>query len=278
MLLQKKASLEEIIVKLLALNPKLSAKEIYEKLKRQGLSYSLRGIYKELTKLEALEIVFKVKDKYRVRLTWIINLLAFADSAYDSYTEQNHLVDLLSSQKKKTKYKFNSLSKLDLYWMQLMMALHKLYPNEPMFLWCPYQWFHLVHDYTVRQFFTAVDISGAKRYHIIGSGTYLERLAIDSFPRNSEYSFSESPFSDDMNTYFTFIGDHIISAVLPSSMTKKIDSLFNAITREKDNDKQVVSDLLNQDVKTSLIIEENPKKIKKLKKKFVEFFGIREQG
>ena len=274
MLLQKRSTLEELIVRTLAKHPAMSAKEILVSISATGFDFTLRGVYKELSKLENDEIVFKVKKKYRLRLTWLINLLAFADAAYDAYTEANHLAELLDASDSKIVQSFNNLHKLDLYWVQLMIALHKIYPDKVMCLWCPFQWFHLVHHYTVDQFYRAVDLSGGKRYHIFGSDTYLDKLALNNFPKEAVYSFAESPFKEETNKYYTVIGQHVLTVKLDRETTGKIAELFGTINSAADFNQAKVAAALLAPVKASLAIEQNEGKAQRLKKKFSNYFGV----
>ena len=158
--------------------------------------------------------------------------------------------------------------------MQLMISLYKLYPNLPMFLWCPFHWFHLVHDYSVKQFYEAVEIEGGKRYHIIGSDSYLERMAVNNLPREAEYSFAKSPFSEEISKYFTVIGEHVITVKLDPAITSKISSLFSSINNEKDVDRSRIVDVFSSPVKASVTVELNKNKAKRLKRKFTSFFGV----
>jgi Fe2+ or Zn2+ uptake regulation protein len=64
MLLQKRISIEEAIVKFLARKVNLSVKEIISCMNQEGLSFSQRGVYKELNKLEEQGILLKSKYGY----------------------------------------------------------------------------------------------------------------------------------------------------------------------------------------------------------------------
>ena len=274
MLLEKKPSLEELIVYELAAQPALTAKFIHQAINAKRHDYTLRAVYKELTKLVASEIVYKVKKEYRLRLTWLVNLNALIDNAYEVYTSPDHLSSLLLKDKGKSTLHFSNLRKLDLYWIQLMMALIKLYEDEYMFLWCPYQWFHLVHDYSATQLYRAEDLAGGKRYHIFGSDSYLAKLALKTFPKDAVYSFAKSPFDDEKAVYYTLMGDHVITVKLDQKITNKIADLFDSVSCEEDIDSKEMANVFASKVKATTIIELNPLKARKLKKKFIDYFGI----
>ncbi|MEZ4754068.1 MAG: hypothetical protein R3A13_07125 [Bdellovibrionota bacterium] len=273
-LLERKPSLEELVVYELAAQPALTAKFIHLAINSKGHNYSLRAVYKELTKLEESEIVYKVKKEYRLRLTWLVNLNELVDSAYQAYTSAEHLATLLRKDLGHTNLVFTDLRRLDLYWMQLMLALVKLNPNQPMFLWCPYQWFHLVHDYSVTQLYRAEDISGGKRYHIFGNDSYLAKLALKNFPKEGVYSFAESPFASEKSTYYTLMCDHLITVKLDENVTSKIAALFDSVSCEEEVNPREIVKVFSTNVKARVRVELNPSKAKKLKRKFIEYFDI----
>ena len=97
MLLQEFPSLEELVVVTLVDKPGATARELEAAIRARGHTYSLRGIYKELTKLAAQGVVFKTGDSYSIHLAWIMQLLALGDKAFESYTQSPYLVGMLQS-------------------------------------------------------------------------------------------------------------------------------------------------------------------------------------
>lgn len=273
MLLQKRVSIEETIVKILAYKPNLSVKELILYVHQEGYPYSQRGIYKELTKLEEQGILFKSKYGYSLHLSWLTNLLSFADAAYNTYTKVEYLEPLLSLGERKTTHKFNNVSRLDQFWIQLMTALSKIYPKEHLFLWCPYQWFYLLHSYNVNLFYQASDMTGVKRYHVMGGNNFLNQKALKIMPKLGEYSLRDSPFSNQMNTYFSVTGDVVITIKFDPAFNKRIEDLFNSVKSESDLKAYDLNSVFAPNIKGSVTVERNEIKAKRIKKKFKEYFG-----
>jgi hypothetical protein len=274
MLLQKRISIEEAIVKVLARKVNLSVKEIISSLNQEGLSFSQRGVYKELNKLEEQGILLKSKYGYSLQLSWITNLLSFADAAYDIYSHPKYLEQLLSLGTKRTTHKFTKVGRLDQFWIQLMSSLSRLYPKEYLYLWCPYQWFNLLHPYNVNLFYQASDMTGTKRYHIMGDDNYLNQKALKTMPKLGEYSLRNSPFSNQMNTYFSVTGDVVLTIKFDSAFNNRIETLFDSVKSESDLKSYDLNSVFSPDIKGSLTLEKNEIKAKRIKKKFQEFFGI----
>jgi DNA-binding transcriptional ArsR family regulator len=274
MLLQKTPSIEELIVQILAQAGSHSPAEIHSRMLEKGYGYSQRGVYKELNKLEQEGIIYKSGKYFSLQLTWILNLLKFADQAYETSTSQYILKEALRADSFKKVYRFKDLRRLDLFWIQNLMALHQLHQGEPLFLWCPYQWFQLVHSYAVESFYQASDQTSARRYHIIGYDGYLSRIALKSLPKNGTYSFAESPFHQEQSTYYSLIASTVITIKLDDSITGHMSKLFQQVKRENDLVNADVAKLFHAKVRASLTIEKNERKAKKLRKKFTDFFGL----
>ncbi len=274
MLLQNRPTIEELLVKLLAKKANLSAKDLLVAINAQGFNYSLRGVYKELVKLENEGVILKSRSTYSLHLSWLTNLLSFADSAYDIYTEPKYLEQALSLGEKKVTHRFTKVRRLDLFWIQLMSALHQIYPKDPLFLWCPYQWFNLMHDYNINLFFSASDLTGTKRYQIIGGENFLNKKALEGLPKQGVYSLRDSPFSDEMNVYYSILGDVCITVKFDQGFNSRIEELFSSVKSESDLKAYDLNAVFGPDIKGSLVIENSEIKSRRLKKKFIEFFGV----
>lgn len=273
MLFQEHPALEELALRALVKEPGASAKRIFQLLNSQGHAYTLRGVYKELAKLTEQGILFKSGQSYNLRLAWITKLLAFGDQAFERYTAPSYLAGYLGGDYAKHSEKFTDIRKLDRLWTQLIFALHQMYPSKIMCFWCPYQWFYLAHYFTCTQFYEAIDLAGFKRVHIIGTDTYLGRRALNDLPKGGVYSFAESPFHHERTTYYTVIGDIVVTVKLDEQVTARIHSLFQTVRSESELDPEVLEKVFGARVKATLRSEKNPKKAASLKKKFANFFG-----
>ena len=273
MLLQERPSLEELLIEELVRYPGATAKQLEIELKRRGTAYSLRGIYKELGKLEGQGIVFKQGDTFNLHLAWIMKLLAFGDRAFESYTTGPHLAEALRADRSKKVERFSDLRKLDRFWTQMILALHSLYPKNVMCFWCPYQWFYYAQGFNCKTFYEAIDLTGYRRAHIIGNDSFLGRKAAKILPKNGLYSFAKSPFHAETTTYYTVIADCVLTVKLDRAITNQIDALFASVTNDKQLDPLRLDEVFGSRVKASVTIERNQVKANKLRMKFSEFFG-----
>lgn len=274
MLLQEHPQLDERLVQILAERPGSSAKILHSAVRAGGSVYTLRAVYKELAKLIDQGIVLKRGDAYSLRLAWIMNLQAFGARAYEQSTSAEGLRRAIGDGAETLRERFSDLRKLDRLWTQLMLMLHKAFPNRVMCFWIPYQWFSVAHRFTAKQFYDAVTIGRHARLHIMGEDSFLARAALRDLPKSGKYSFAESPFHSERQTYYTVLADHVLTVRIDSETTARIHSLFESIRSERDLTPERVEEVFRSPARASLTLERNAKKARQLKKKFAEYFGV----
>jgi hypothetical protein len=275
MLVAKTASLPDRIITLLAKKPNLTVKEIWQEVKTKKYNYTLRAIYKELTRLEEQEVVLKIKKVYSLRIGWIVELLFFSQGAYENYSTKEQLDYLLPTNLGRVKIHFTSVRRLDIIWIQTMLLLSRLNPKSSIFLWIPYQFFHLLHDRTLKQFFVTEERLGNKRYHIIGLDCYLAREGAKHIHKNSKVVFDPN-FVTDSIEYYSLIGEHLITVKLSKTFNSSISNLFDTIKNANglNEHKEKILKLLSSQVNCSLTIEHKTSKFRKIDASFREYFKI----
>ncbi|MFN8392184.1 MAG: hypothetical protein U0136_17965 [Bdellovibrionota bacterium] len=272
MLLQQEPNLEELILKALVDLPGATAKAVLNHVQQNAGPFTIRGIYKELAKLQQQGILLKQGETYHVRLAWIMNLLAFGDRAYERYTSSSYLARSLSPEKQTER--FSDLVKLDRLWTQLILTYHQLHPKSIMCFWCPYQWFALAHELTCRQFYDAINLTEFQRCHIIGDDTFLARRAVKDLPKKGVYSFAKSPFDDERSTYYTVIADVVLTVRIDKETTARLHHLFHSVRSESELNPNLLDSVFGRRIRATLTTEVNASKALRLKRKFADYFGM----
>jgi len=275
MLLSKTPNLSNIIIELLARKPNISAQTIWLAVTKQGKNCTLRAVYKELTRLESQEIILRFNKMYALRLSWLVEMLIFVEQTYRSYNTTDHLASIIPMNNNFTISHFSSLRRLDLFWMQVMIALQKLHKRPPMFLWIPYQWFQLVHDIPLKQFFNTEELVGSKRYHVIAKDNYLSRAGAKLIPKGAKVVFDESLFKGRNNIYYTLIGEHLITVKLPARATAAIDRLFTQIDSADKENQVIIDKVLKRHMSITVKIEHNTPMVSKVKRAFFDYFKLK---
>ena len=272
MILDASPNLDEKIVVTLA-NSYLSAKELHQRIDSQT-AYSLRGIYKELNKLQENGVVVKVKDKYGLRIPWAIDLLSLAEKINHHYVNQLSLQTLTLKEDERTIWHFNDLFHLNDFWSQILLKLVKEVKSKTMLGWNPHPWFHLIQTEQENQYIRSLQLSNVRLYLIVGGKNYLDKWPEKFWDINTvEYAFATSSFESNQSQYINIIGDYVLTVKLDKQTTEAIEKIYQTVQSAEDIDLAEILKVFHSKVKASIWLEKNPKKATILRKRFEKYFG-----
>jgi len=271
MLLQPKQNLEERIVQILARMGQTTASGLSETISNEGRAYSRQGIYKELRKLQETGVVVKHGKFYSLSLIWILNLTDLADSMFESFVGEEVSLDHLPAAGKKVSWQFSRLSKLDNLAIHLMLLLFQNTESKEMFQWLPHPWFELIHHEKELQLEQALKVGGYQVHVIIGGENYLDTLFTSEWPYN--YSHAVGPFERERSHYYCVIDQYILTWILDTETTQRIDTLFETVTGPEDLQVSAIMKAVQSAGNYSIRIENNLKKATSMINQFREYFG-----
>lgn len=273
MLLGKHEQLADLILRQFETEPSQTAKALYSNMLKER-KCSLVAVYKELNKLIDLGIVVKSQDRYTVSLPWVLELVRYAESLYDSYLGTNAIDSFLPKAGSKLKWRFNNLIRMDRFWAQLIFTLFETSESRDMYEWVPHLWFPLVDLKRDLHYLRAMKIAKNRIFLIVGGDTFLDHLSTENWDEEIyQVSFAESPFWRERECYYCLIDNFIITVRVTKKVANEIDRFFNSIRSHNELDFQAVYQFFNQTIPADITLENNRKKAKVLKKRFVEFWG-----
>jgi hypothetical protein len=276
MLLQNTTILENVIVKLLqTAKDGLSASEIRDQVNRVWKTYSSRGIYKELARLENEGIVLRSCGKYSLRLAWLVSLYTEVAQLFMSGNDPELLKNFLPKKGQEIIINCSDLVRWDRIWTQLMLTLNVVFPNLPMFVWLPRHWFNFTHPDIEKTFILANEASKNLRYTIVGGRGWLDRHDQKSIARKSVgYSFRLSPFENDRTNYHWVIGDYVGVSTINSRVAHKIDEIYENAKELSDIPSDISRHLISQNCNGKVRCIWAPQKAEKLRRQFLDHFGL----
>ncbi|RIL10862.1 MAG: hypothetical protein DCC75_03490 [Proteobacteria bacterium] len=255
----------------------LSAEEVHIRVKRGFFDCSQRAIYKELGILCDKGILIKAKGCYSASITWLLTLLEFGNTLYKTALQRPPRHIELPSPGKKLRFKFRDLELLDRLWLQFIFLLFERSKSRLMFAWVPYFWFDLVHYHKDLEAQEAMHIAGNKMYLIVGSRTYLDQLPTKYWSKRAyTWSYSLSPFESERSSYYDLIDDYVLTVTIDEATTRRIHAFFHSIRGAHDLKRLPEFAAIKSNARATLAIENTPAKARKLRRKFSQFFGIKE--
>lgn len=271
-------SLEQILLRLLAEEPHLSAERLRVVASQGKNTYSPAAVYKVLSRLLSSGVVVKSGSQYSLSLAWVFELLTFADNISKTYFSDEYVGTLLPSTGKRIAWKFTNLTRCNEFWNQLLLALLKGVRGEDVFSWVPYPWFVLLQDDRESRLHQAFKMSGRTFYTSFGSSGALEPIVKKLYNhKNQIISFAKGPLHELKNSYIDVVGDYVLTVTLAPDSARSINGLFSELrTRHAVNLGKHLA-VLSERCKVTVTIECNQKKAAKLRQPLQVFFGL-DQG
>jgi hypothetical protein len=233
MLLQHDPKLEDLIVIMLAKKPGLSAEQIRANLTGQNVNYTLQAVYKELSRLIRADVVTKIKSKYLLRLSWVINLASVAQDTIDRYsTEPNgeFLPPMPPVKPNKFVWEFKDLYSLDNLCGHIILLLAKNSRKKEVYLWSKYPWHPLMNKHNRPFFLKAWKSLGCELRIVLGRRSPLGDFIVSKFP--SEYSVKYLEETDNFflqensNKLLVMAPPYVMCIDYPDKIGNRINELF----------------------------------------------------
>ena len=276
-MITKRENLEDYIIKILAKDPFKTAKELAYQIQLESeKNYSIQGLYKELKQLQDEGVLFKLRNKYSLRLPWVLDYISFADLLAKTYVERPQLTTLLPEIGKKEIWHFSNLLKMNDFWSHLLLILIEKSADKRLLGYNPHPWFHLVQTDKEEQYIKSLKLVESKLYLIIGGNTFLDQWTKKFWGDDEtiEYSFGKSDFHKERSLYLNVVDDYVITVKLDQKLSQAIDTIYDQTNNIDSLDIPSVISLFSQGTKASIWLEKNPEKAKKIRVKFTKFWGI----
>ena len=275
MLLTTEPSLEQITLRLLAAQPQITAEEIRQQASEGKNTYSHAAVYKVLSRLQANGLVIRAMSRYSLSLSWVFDLLTFADNVSRTYFADSYIESLIPAAGSKLSWKFSNLVRCNDFWNQLLLALLKHTPPEDVFAWVPYPWFVVLQDDRESRLHQAFKMSRRKFYTNFGpSGPFESAVRKLYKHKNQTISFARGPLADLEGSYIDVIGDYILTVALPTDAARRIQTQLHELGASKESNPGKFLAVIAEPCKIKVVLECSPKKAARLKKDLTAFFSI----
>jgi len=249
--------------------PVLSAAEIHAAL---GRKCSLQAVYQELRSLGREGIVRKIKKSYALDASWVLQLQAFANRL--AATAFSEAAGAPISSAKRQIWKFSSLPDMDDFWSHVILYLVRHARRKIMLDWSPYAWFHLLHADREEMFLKSLRMAGSRKYTILGSSCFLNLWATKFFqPQQVVHSLAPGPFRAQMDTHLVIIDEHVITVRLAPQTARRMQDVYENTRSFEELPLAEVMQLFTREGHCTFILEHNPAKAQRLRRKFEIYFG-----
>lgn len=272
----RRATLDELIIRVLAARPNLSSTEIQQAVEAMSRAYSPQAIFKALNALQEQSIIVRLKQHYSLSLAWTNDYLTLGNVIDAEYQGPKVCQGLVPAANKRTSWKFTNLLRLKNFWSQIVLALSASSNTKTLLSWNPRPLFYLMHSDHQRQVLRALATNETKMYKIIGGRTALDRSTSRFWDKNSvEFSFAEGPFEHQRSTFFFTLDDFLITVFIDGQTVSLVEELFAKNSSAHALGTSALEHLSQRRVNASLLIEHNRSKAHAVGRKFSRYFGVK---
>jgi hypothetical protein len=265
MILGKNKTAEDSIIGFL-LHKELSVKVISNLLLTESKDITIQAIYKTLRKLVADEIVIKRSNKYYISEEWRNRII-------EEFQESKNKLNLAEGES--IKFNLSSLVHLDQHWKNIVLPLQKANPNFPVFFYNPHEiWIHLSESRKQSEvsYYNSFKQNKTLAFVVFGGSTPFD-IKIKKKLQGSHLKISTGSKSFPNTDYPTIFDDYIITTRISKGIAQLIEECYQfSSTIEVLEEKLQRIGIERKKVK--LIIERNPEKAKKLRKKLSQDFFV----
>lgn len=258
---------------MLGLEPGLSANQVCQRLKG---TYSHQAIYKELKKLMSQGIVVRRSKRYYLQASWIMNMHELTTTIYSRFLDKPQIDELLPEYGLTYRWSFRSLMDADNFWGHLLVVLLKHCKSRALFEFISHPWYELIHHHKENLFRDTLKRTKKRLYLVLRDHSSLSNKCLDFWtPDICEFSSAPGPFAFRSGLALNLMDDYIIELRLPPKLQQEIDHIFQSYEVDSKLVPSKVFQTFKSPAKVSISISHNPVKAKRLRRNFVEYFGLR---
>lgn len=265
MLLSKKESLEDSIVRLL-LEREQSVKALMKTLSQEGFSVTIQAIYKILRALVVNEVVIKRANMYALSEEWRERII-------DTFEKTQNRFELAEGES--ITFDLASLVHLDQQWKNIVLPLHNAHPGAPVFFYNPHEiWIHLNESRKKSEYayYESFKENKTHAFALFGGDTEHDK-AMKKELQNEYLQIAVGVEAFSKTDYPTIFGDYIITTRISKRLSEEIEIVY------KESARNVILEERLQKIgiekkKVKLIIERDRERAKKLRKKLSKEFFV----
>jgi hypothetical protein len=269
-------NMESAIVRCVAEQPSLTAKQICECLARRRCRASRSSVYEKLKRLEDNGVVVKMNRGFTVDLAWASELLVFATDLRARYLDHAQSSGLWAAPGDKRAWRFRSLRDLCEFWPHLYLALATASRDRHFLDWSPYLLFDLACNLLgpkgdrIR---AALGRLGGHGFRIYDDALPLNRLLAQQTPAFPLTAASAaSPYHRHERTILHVLGEFLVTVQLDDRAILVLDELFST---SQTPEPSAVARSLDGPAKVKLRLERDRRKTQSHRRRFAAYFGVK---
>ncbi len=252
---------KEMIVAVLSKDWPLSAKQIYEKCKREfACESTYQAIHKSIKQLEEERIIEKNSKGYLISKEWIEKNKQTAEQLFKTYS---------NNRKDGEPVIVNSLHEADMFILDYVVDNLPLKKTEMGWLWSHY-WIPLFFSMKEYQKLTLA-AEKMEVYSVVRGNTPIDKWCAEFWGKSGAHTLAGTDYGNWPDTIA--FGDNVLQAYYPKEILKELKDIFNKAKKFEDLDiKELFEKLFNKKTKIPITTTKNPALAKQIIQEAKKYF------
>jgi len=258
-----------------------SRKSIFliDEIKKKRKGTTKQAVYHALRDLLKEEVITKHKKEVALNQIWIKKLHDFvkeADKNYSfRYTRKESPAEYeLLNEGDRISYAFCNFARYDVFWAHTFSLIAKRLDNcSPLYLYNPHEFFILVREKSEKYLMDWMKKNNRPVYLTIGNDTFLDKKFSRNYSSDIFQVAIDPKFNFSKNYYLGVIGDYVFETIFDNVLVDRVERVYSKYDDEAKAAKKL-ENIIAKKYKMKLIIQNNPKKAAKLKRKFSKNFFV----
>ena len=252
----------------------MTAQDLSDQIASKFRRFTIQAIYQELRKLQSQLVVTKVRERYMLRVAWVLEMGHLTDRMHSSYLQQGALSALLPAQGEKVRWQIHSISRLTTFWSQINLALVAESRGQTLFEYLPHVWFHLAAGADENQFLRGLQLAGTPYRCVVRGESFLDKLYHRvGNDHGAMVRFGHCPFRVECDRYRGSIGEFLVTVTLNPGVSREIERTYAATGSAREVSVGKLNELFNRTESATVVVERGTTKASRVRKEFKEFFG-----
>lgn len=272
MFFQPNERIEEVCVRLLGEKPGQNAAELHGQI---AFTCTLQSVYKELKKLSAQGVLVRKRGRYFLQASWLMKMHQMTSSFYEEFLSDSLSEELLPAEGTSLKWKFRTLIDFDDFWGHLLVVLLQETDSKILFEFVSHPWFELIHHHKENLFRDTLRSLDKKIYMSLADDSFLTRRCLQSWTRDvSQFSTSAGPFESKIGSIIDVIGPFVVESQLSPKLQRGVAEIFERVDSSRKINSGEILEVFREKASIRVSIVNNPIKAQRVRRKFIDFFGL----
>ncbi len=272
MLFHKKSY--DAIIKVLAIQPGLSARQIWEQIdKKYRVVTSLANVYKLTAEMLDKQVVVKIGGVFSLHTTWMMELKQLSTNIQKVY-EHPEAFNISLCDGEQQKFHAPTLMSLDPIRNDIFSSLVLLCPKQDWYYYKSHPYHILGVPQTEKSFLDSMAKYIPTTYYLIGNDNFLDKYGASFITMNgyNVCTATNTPFLEK-GYCVSILGDYILEIVFPEIVTEYFAIFFSTVKSEQNFNSAMYQKLFTIKDKFTLRLTRSQKDAIKMKQKIKKFFG-----